>query len=296
MNRSLRSLLVGAALCGVLPLVATPAHAQLIPPPGSIAQFPNTPPPSPLARVSQQVGVSEVTITWSSPARREREVWGGVVPFGEVWRAGANRPTRVMVTSDFLFGETAVEAGEYSLFIIPTAESLEFILNRDSSGRGAFGHDPADDVARFRTAPAPGPDRERLVYWFDSTTDEETHLTLEWAGWSGRVPIRIDTAALARQAIDANLAQAWRPHYNAGRYYLESGQDLAQAAEWMAMSIHIQETWANHWFMARIQAGLGNHAAAREHAAHAARLGASDNVWTNFYAADAAALVATWPE
>lgn len=262
----------------------------------SVGDLPALPAPSPAAEVYQRVGLTDVRIAYSSPAQREREIWGGLVPWGEMWRAGANSPTRLTVSHDFTFGDDAVEAGTYSLFILPEDGAFTVFLNRDSTGRGVYTYDADENVAEFEVTPVAGPDRERLTYLFDNTTNEGTTLTLEWAGLAVPMPLSVDTASLAQAAIDENLGETWRPHFLAARYFLENNGDLNQAADWMQTSIGIRGTWWNNWFMAQIQAALGEHDAAREFAGTAFELGAGDGTWENFFKADAEATVAGWPE
>jgi len=291
MIRLTPSLWLAAAL--VLTSLPLTAAAQTAAP--TVGQLPTLPQPSPAAEAMQGVGISTVRVTYSSPAQNERVIWGELVPYGEVWRAGANAATKLEVSHDFTFGGTAVPAGSYSLFIIPTESTFTFILNTDSSGSGAYGYTEAENVATFEAPTSAGPDRERMVFLFTDTTADSTSLTLEWAGVTASAPIGVDTAAIVRAGIDTNLGAAWRPHFSSARYLLESGGDLTQAAAWMTTSLAIQETWSNHWFMARIQAGLGNYDAAREHAARAGELGTGNSTWETWYKADAEAEVATWP-
>jgi hypothetical protein len=273
----------------------------LLPPAAALAQssvrsLPEVPALSPPAEVYQRVGLADVRVTYSSPAQRGRVVWGELVPYGELWRAGANAPTRLSVSEDFTFGGTPVPAGEYSVFIRPEASSWTFILNRDPERSGIYAYDASADVAQAAVTPTAGPNRERMLFVLAETTDNDTRLTLEWAGLQGGVPLAVDTPALARRAIDSNLAEIWRPHFNAARYYLDSGQDLAQAEAWMARSIELEETWWNRWFMARIQAARENYAAARASASRAMELGAGNDTWERAFRGEAEEALASWPQ
>jgi hypothetical protein len=262
----------------------------------SVGDLPALPAPSPAATASQRVGLTDVSISYSSPAQRDRVIWGDLVPWGQLWRAGANAATKLTVSHDFTFGDDAVEAGTYSLFMLPEEGSFTIILNTDSSGRGAYGYNAEENVAEFTVTPVEGPDRERMIYVFADTTNEGTTLTLEWAGLAVPMPIAVDTAAFAQAAIDENLGETWRPHFLAARYTFENGGDLEQAAGWMQTSIGIRGTWWNNWFMAQIQAARGEHDDAREFAETAFELGTGDATWENFFKADAEATVAGWPE
>lgn len=261
----------------------------------SIRNLPEVPAASPAAETYNRAGLTDLRIVYSSPAVREREIWGALVPFGEVWRAGANAATKLSVSTDFTFGDTAVPAGEYTLLAMPEDGAITWMLNTDSSGRGAYGYNADENVATYRAEATAGPERERLVYLFTNASDAGAHLTMEWAGWTTSVPIGVDTVGIVNASIVNTLDNAWRPPFNAARYYLDSGQDLAQAEEWMASSIAINSNWWNHWFMAEIMAGQENYDGAREHATMAMELGEGDSTWENFFQADAEAAVAEWP-
>lgn len=286
----MRRLVLGAILAFATAAVPTIASAQ------QIRNIPELPRLSPAASVTQRVGLTDMSIEYSSPAARERVVWGELVPYGEPWRAGANAPTRFTASTDFTFGGTEVPAGTYTLLVVPNESEWAFHLNTDSSGAGVFGYDASEDVAVATVSPVEGPERERLTFLFTDTTDNGTHLTLEWAGMMAAVPVEVDTEGMALASIEAELAAAWRPAYSAGRYYYDSGQDMEMAAVWMGQSIGIQENAWNHWFMAAILAEQGDYASAREHAQTAVDLADGDDVFTEFYLPRVEEALSTWPE
>src|SRR5580765_2018549 len=104
-----------------------------------------TPAPSPKARVEQRVGVTDVSIDYSSPGVKGRKIWGEVVPYDKVWRAGANAPTKLTVSRDFTFGGTAVKAGSYSVFVTPGKKTWTVALNTDLTAT-QDSHDDKNDV------------------------------------------------------------------------------------------------------------------------------------------------------
>src|SRR6185436_5327432 len=112
-----------------------------------------TPAPSPKARVEQRVGVTDVSIDYSSPGVKGRKIWGEVVPYDKVWRAGANAPTKLTVSRDFTFGGTAVKAGSYSVFMTPGKKTWSVALNTDLTAT-QDSHDDKNDVARAAVTPA----------------------------------------------------------------------------------------------------------------------------------------------
>lgn len=246
------------------------------------------------AAVEQTVGVTNLRVDYSSPAVRGRTIWGELVPYGELWRAGANAATRLELSdAATIFGAT-VPAGAYSLFAIPGETEWTIILNRDSSGRGYSGHDPAEDVARGTVTPADAPARERLTFTFDDTTERSTSLVLDWAGKRVAIPIAIDTDALVQARIDAVIAQAWRPHFNAGRYLLEQEGQEQRAVEMLERSQQIQATWWNEWYLARALAAVDRRPDAIPHAEAALELGAGDAVFEDNFAAQVRAALEEW--
>jgi hypothetical protein len=279
----------------VAPVAAAPVvvYARVPSDAPSLGGVPVLPQPSPHAMVEQVVGVTTLRLDYSSPAVNGREIWGGLVPYDHVWRAGANAPTRLEITEASTIFGTAVPAGAYTLFVIPTATDWTIILNRDSQGRGFQGYDQAEDVARGTVTPTDAPVRERLAYTFDDTTDHSTSLVLDWAGKRAAMPITIDTPALVSASIDATLAQAWRPYFNAGRYYLDQHDD-DRAIDLLTRSQAIQATWWNEWFLARALDAAGRRPEAIPHAQHAQELGAGDTTFDNNFAEPVRAALAEW--
>src|SRR5512144_933686 len=97
----------------------------------SAQSAPELPSLSPKARVEQRVGITDVSIDYSSPGVKGRKIWGEVVPYDKVWRAGANAPTKLTVSRDFAFGGTQVKAGSYSVFVTPGKKTWTVALNTD---------------------------------------------------------------------------------------------------------------------------------------------------------------------
>jgi len=234
-----------------------------------------TPAPSPKARVEQRVGIADLAIDYSSPGVKGRKIWGDVVPYDKVWRAGANAPTKLTVSRDFQFGGTAVKAGSYSVFVTPGKKTWTVALNTDLTAT-QDSHDDKADVAHVAVAPAalPAP-RERLLYVFTDTLDDRVNVDLEWERIRIRVPITIDTRAAVTAGIEKALAAAWQPHASAANYYFNAG-DLARALPLVDKSIAIESTWRNEWLRAQIQGKKGNKAEATASANRALTLGKGD--------------------
>ena len=233
------------------------------------------PQPSLKARVEQRVGITDVSVDYSSPGVKGRKIWGDVVPYDKVWRAGANAPTKLTVSRDFTFGGMPVKAGSYAVYVTPSKKVWTVVLNTDlTSNQDTY--DTKNDVAHAQVTPQalPAP-RERLVYVFSDTQDDRSNLDLEWERVRIRVPVTIDTRALVTAGLDKAMAAAWQPHATSASYFLEIG-DLARALAAADKSIAIESTWRNEWLRAQIQGKKGNKAEASASANRALALGKGD--------------------
>lgn len=148
--------------------------------------------PSPTSSVTQTVGFTDITVTYCAPGVKDREIWGGLVPYNEVWRTGANEATTIEFSKDTEFGGNKVPAGKYSLFTIPTEGDWTIILNKTAEQWGAYKYDKAKDLLRFTITPKKSPHmHERMKFVFKNTTDYESTLALVWENLM--VPISIKT-------------------------------------------------------------------------------------------------------
>ncbi len=200
------------AACAAVVLFAHPARAQEL----------ELPRPSPAARVDQRVGLTDFQLEYSSPGVKSRPIWGALVPYGKMWRTGANAATRLTVSRDFQLGNKKVKAGTYSLFTIPGKTSWTVVLNSDK-GASTDEYKQAKDVARIVVKPATMAEpRERLTFLFSGTTDDAASLDLEWERMRVRIPIKVDTKTQVMAGIDRAVDNAWATHADAAEYLLET--------------------------------------------------------------------------
>jgi hypothetical protein len=272
--------------------LAFAAAATIVP--SAFAQTLELPAPSAKAKVEQRVGITDFSVEYSSPAVRERKIWGGLLPYDTLWRTGANASTKLTASRDFTFGEAAVPKGTYSVFSIPGASSWTVILNKNLEIAGTDGYDAKDDVARVTVKPESTSPRERMTFIFSDTTDATTRLDLEWAGLRVSVPIKVDTRAEVMAGIDATLSNAWRPYYQSGRYLVESGGNIDTALGYLDTSIGIKSTWTNNWWRAQALAKKGKTADAIAAGEKALQLGKGDNTFEQFFQADVQKAVDGW--
>jgi hypothetical protein len=228
-------------------LVSSPASAQ-----------PELPRPSPFAKVSQFIGLTEITVDYSSPAVKGRPVWGALVPYGEMWRTGANQATKITFSRDVTFGGKPVPAGSYALFTIPAKGEWTVILNKKVEQSGTGREYKADlDLVRFQVQAKPASHRERMTFLFSDFTDDKGSLDLEWDKLRVSIPIKVSTKEQALANISKGIDGAWRTYANAARYLGETEKDYDAGLKYIDQSLSLKEDWFNLWIKATLLAGKG---------------------------------------
>jgi len=238
---------------------------------------------SPQAMVSQDFAYAKATVSYSRPAVNGRVIWGGVVPYGQVWRAGANEPTVVTFTRDVEINGSKLAAGSYAMFVLPEKQSWTFIFSRNTKGWGAYGYDSKDDALRVSVAPAKAAQQERMTITFDDITEGGTMLNLHWADLKGGVMVTSGFVETGKANIAAGIASikpgdpySWM---NAARFYWIHGDgagDRVQAMAWIDSSIAVKPLFLNLWAKAQWLAESGRVAEARETGARARAEAARD--------------------
>ncbi|MDG5766907.1 DUF2911 domain-containing protein [Balneolales bacterium ANBcel1] len=146
---------------------------------------------SPNALVSQTIGTTEVTITYGRPAVREREIFGGLVPFDRVWRTGADEATTITFSEDVLVEGESLDAGTYSLFTIPRgAGEWTLIFNAIAEQWGAYRYDSAEDVLRVDVAPQEAVHMEQMMFYFEDVEGSAGKAILHWK--DVKIPFQIE--------------------------------------------------------------------------------------------------------
>lgn len=186
------------------------------------------PQPSPLAKVYQVVGLNEMEIVYSSPAVRERKIFGEMLPNDVLWRTGANSATTLTASQKFMVGDKEVEAGTYSIFTIPADKEITFILNSDTkASEGSY--DEKKDVARVKVPFNNGEkNMERMHFAFVNTTPNGADIMFNWADRSFVVPVKVMTDESVKKNYDAKLKEyegEFSLYSDAANYYLETGNN-----------------------------------------------------------------------
>jgi len=257
----------------------------------AFAQSLPLPAPSPHGTVTQTVGITDITVDYSSPGLKGRKVFGTLVPYAQIWRAGANAATKVTFGTDVTVADKPVAAGTYSLFFIPTAKAWTVVLNKNKDAQNQ-NYDDKLDALRFEAKPEKAPKRERLAYIFSNTADDSTRIDMEWDELRVSIPVKVDTARNTAAAIQAHVDGNWRPLAAAARYYMDAGKDNAKATELVDASLALKPTWFALWTKAQILSNGGNFKAAYPLAEKAYELGKADANF--FWKADVEKALAEW--
>jgi hypothetical protein len=147
---------------------------------------------SPKAAVLQIAGLTEVRIDYSRPGVKGREIWGELVPYDKVWRAGANEATKIIFSTDVKINGKELKAGSYSLFIIPTKNNWTIIFNKTADQWGAFEYNEAEDALRIEVTPVKGIMKEWLAYTITKISKHSAMVQLEWEKLV--VPFTVDSS------------------------------------------------------------------------------------------------------
>ncbi len=247
----------------------------------------------PAAKLTQQVGLTEIAVEYECTAVAGRKIWGGVVPYGEVWTMATGAATKLKLSRDVTLGDRAVPAGSYWLLAIPTKTTWTVILNKSPDPlASARDYRPDLDVARLKVVPKPTTRRERLAFSFSELTDERASLDLEWETLRVSIPIQLNTTQQVLSSING-LDGTWRSFANAARYMLEKKKDYDTGLKYADEALALKDDWYTMWVKGALLAGKGDYAGAADWAARARdleqKVGGASNL-----EADLVKALATW--
>ncbi len=213
-------------------LVATGVDAQI-----------KAPQPSPSAKVMQTVGLTDVTLEYSRPAMRGRDIFGGLVPFDKVWRTGANANSTISFSDDVQFNGVNVPAGTYAVYTIPGKKEWEVMLYSatDNWGTPEKWND-AMVVASAKVEPVKL--KNKVESWTMGINELEmdgAHLQMMWDDTMVAVPFSVPTAAKTQASIEQVMSgPSANDYYSAATFYLDTKQDLKKAHDWISMAVEMR--------------------------------------------------------
>ncbi|WP_257309121.1 DUF2911 domain-containing protein [Geothrix fuzhouensis] len=249
----MRRVLLPALLAGSVALpFAAPLRAESKPAPVRLTPLRL----SPSCTVSQEIGISKIDLAFSRPAVRGRKIWGDLVPFGQVWRTGANSATTITFSHPAKVAGRDVPAGTYGFFAIPGEKTWTLILNKKAKQWGAYEYKTAEDLLRWEATPQTGPFQEYLDYRVIPIDNAHATVELGWENLRVSFPVVFDTKAIYWAHLEDTIKKApdndWVPWYQAAKYCQEQAIEPQKALAWIQKSLKISETYSNHEVAARI--------------------------------------------
>lgn len=204
-----------------------------------------TPAPSPFSKVEQKVGLTDVTIEYSRPGVKGRKIFGGLEPFGKVWRAGANARTKITFSGDVTIAEQPVKAGTYAIFVTPNETSWDVFFYSEYKGSGAPREwDDAKVVAKATVQVHQIPfNVESFTIDINNLKNSGASIDFIWEKTYVTIPFTVPTDATVLAAIDKTLGgPGFGDYYGAASYYFGEGKDMNKAKEWIDKAMSMTET------------------------------------------------------
>lgn len=184
--------------------------------------------------VTQDLGIKKVTLKYQRPNKNNREIFGGLVPYNEVWRTGANNATVLTFEDAVFINNQKIEAGSYALFTIPTSTNWTIILNKTAEQWGAYTYKAEDDVLRF-TVPSSSLSNimETFTINFENVKDNSVDLAIYWDKTRVSFPIKVDQTAEIMQSLEEAMKGERKPFFQAAQFYFNNNLDIQKAMTWI---------------------------------------------------------------
>ena len=243
---------------------------------GLLAQTPKVdfPAASPACTLKQHVGLTDIEIVYSRPGVKGRPIFDGLVPYGQVWRTGANNATKITFSTPVKLNGAEIPAGTYALFTIPGETEWTIIISKDTAA-SIFNYNQTNDLVRGKATPVRlSQTIETFTIEFTDIRDESATLNLLWEKTLVPVKIEIELTGKLVPQIEAvmSAAEGRKPYYQAALFYYDHGQDLQKASKWIDAAIADRETYYIVHLKAKILAKLGDKEGAIVAAKHSTEL------------------------
>ena len=197
------------------------------------AQPLKTPAPSSTQTIKQELGLGSIELSYSRPNVKGRKIFGDLVPFGKVWRTGANDATTLTFSDEVTIGGTKIPAGKYGLLSIPDADSWTIIITKQLDVTSPAAYKPSEDVVRVKVPTATMKEPlETFSMQFGDVKATSTNLYMLWANTIVALPITTEIDSKISAQIKSVMENDNRPYFGAAMYYMDNGKDLNQALAW----------------------------------------------------------------
>jgi hypothetical protein len=227
-----------------------------------------TPKASPLAKIEQKVGLADITISYSRPGKKDRVVFGDVVPFGEIWRFGANENTKITSSESLIFGKDTLKAGTYAIFTKPTKDSWEVYFYTETTNWGTPEKWDDNKVALKLKTPVTNLNDvvENLTISLDNLQNSGATLQFSWDKTRINLPFALNTKdkvlASIKKTMDGPTAN---DYHQSANYYFQEKLDLKQALIWSSKAVELRpEAYWMSRLKAQLQAANGDYKGAIE--------------------------------
>ena len=192
------------------------------------------PSPSTTQTVKQEFGLGSIELSYSKPNMRGRNIFGDLVPFGAVWRTGANNATTLTFSDEVNIGGTKIPAGKYGLLSVPGASEWTIIISKQTDVTSPSAYQQNMDVVRLNVPAVSLPFAiESFMITFEKIRSNELDLMILWDQTMVSFPIKADIDSKIMTQIDNLINNDTKPYYNAAMYYMDNGKDLNKAASWL---------------------------------------------------------------
>ncbi len=223
----------------------------------------NTPRASPHATVLQTLGMTDISIDYHRPAVRGRTIWGGLVPWDQVWRAGANENTVITFSDDVIVEGNPLAAGRYGLHMIPHENAdWDIIFSHQANAWGSFSYDEAEDALRFQVAPEEAPYVDRLSYTFDDPMNTDTDIALNWENLRVYFAVEVEMQDVVVDSLRNQLRGVsrffWQGWMQAAGWCARNNTNLEEALQWIDRSIGIQQNFTNLSLKGQVLQAMGD--------------------------------------
>ncbi|NER12343.1 DUF2911 domain-containing protein [Leptobacterium flavescens] len=201
---------------------------------------------SPQIKVEQNVGLAKISLEYGRPGAKDRKIFGSLIPYGKVWRTGANSSTKMHISNDLSLNGHKIPAGSYGLYSIPGEKEWTIIIHKNTNLWGAGGYNPSDDLIRFKVPVIKLKDKqETLNIGFENFNANGADLTIAWENSKVAIPVFVDSDALVYKEIEDKLINATgeikaATYFDAAMFYYEKGKDLDLAAQWFDKAIELR--------------------------------------------------------
>lgn len=224
---------------------------------------------SPGAKITQDFSTSTIEITYSRPSMRDRVIFGGLVPYGIVWRTGANSATKVKFGEEVTIGGVTLKEGEYALYTIPNKDEWTIILNKGTGNWGASGYDTADDVARFNVkSKTLDKNVQTFTMNIGNITFNSCNIELIWEKTKVIIPVKANNEERLDKSIDKAINEPNIPYFQAANYYFEINQNLDKAYTYVNKAL---ETNPKAYYMWNLKARMAQKMGKKDEAIAAAK-------------------------